>query len=237
MLQQESIYNLVPKAKIIPGKGASYHSKYPPTIAPTASTFILGNSSFPGIANCHGDYKLPRGAHPIIRESATFGRPLGNYSPNSKNFHKKGETHKVLPPPEKLHCLYEIKKPPIPTVSDTPIYGLKTGKNFIISNAVDNILMQPRKRFTSVEQPFHKYYGKVPKYIQKYKLNHENELNDLREMRRRHQEEEDAKQRLLTEMEVTELREGLKKKWEYYNNRYTGLTHKKFYDNLVLLRK
>ncbi len=30
-------------------------------------------------------------------------------------------------------------------------------------------------------------------------------------MRRRHQEDEDAKQRLLTEAEVSELREGLKK--------------------------
>ena len=71
--------------------------------------------------------------------------------------------------------------------------------------------MQPRKRNMSVEQPFHKYYRKVPWYIEKYKLNHENELNDLREMRRRHQEDEDAKQRLLTEAEVSELREGLKK--------------------------
>ena len=237
MLQQESIYNLLPKAKIIPGKGATYHSRYPPSIAPTASTFILGNSSFPGIANCQGDYKFPRGAHPIIRQSATFGLPLGGYSPNPKNFHKKGETHKIYPPTEKLHTLSEIKKPPIPTVNDTPIYGLKTEKNFIISNAVDNILMQPRKRNLSVDQPFHKYYGQVPKYIQKYKLNHENELNDLREMRRRHQEEEDAKQRLLTEAEVSQLREGLKKRWEFYNNRYTGLTHKKYYDNLVLLRK
>ena len=146
MLQQESIYNLVPKAKIIPEKGASYHSRYPPTIAPTASTFILGNSSFPGIANCNGGYKFPRGAHPIIRESATFGLPLGGYSPNPKNFHKKGETHKIYPPTEKLHTLSEIKKPPIPTINDTPIYGLKTEKNFIISNAVDNILMQPKKR-------------------------------------------------------------------------------------------
>jgi len=235
MFQQESIYNLVPKAKIIPGKGASYQSKYPPTIAPTASTFILGNSSYPGIANCSGEFKLPRGAHPIFRERATFGRPLGGYSPDPQNFHKKGETPIVYPPPEKLHTLYQIKKPPIPT--EPPIHGLKTQKNFIISNAVDNILMEPKKRNLSVDQPFHKYYGKVPTYLQKYKLIHENELNDLKEMRRKHQEEEDAKQRLLTESEVSQLREGLKKKWEYYNHRYTGLTHKKYYDNLVLLRK
>ena len=235
MFQQESIYNLVPKAKIIPGKDATYHSKYPPNIAPTASTFILGNSSYPGIANCSGEFKLPRGAHQIFKERATFGRPLGGYSPDPHNFHKKGESPIVYPPPEKLHTLYQIKKPPIPT--EPPIHGLKTEKNFIISNAVDNILMEPKKRNLSVDQPFHKYYGKVPTYLKKYRLVHENELKDLREMRRKHQEEEDAKQRLLTESEVSQLREGLKKKWEYYNQRYTGLTHKKFYDNLVLLRK
>ena len=237
MLQQESIYNLVQKAKVIPGKAASYTSKYPPTIAPTASTFILGNSSFPGVANCSGEYKFPRGAHPIYRSSATFGLPEGGYSPDPHNFHKKGETHKIYPPTEKLHTLSEIKKPPVPLVSEPPIFGLKTEKNFIIANAVDNILMQPKVRAPSVDQPFHKSYGKVPNYIKKYKLNHENELNDIKEMRRRHQEEEDAKQRLLTEAEVAELREGLKKKWEMYNHRYTGLTHKKMYDNLVLLRK
>ena len=193
MYQQESIYNLVPKAKIIPGKGASYQSKYPPTIAPTASTFILGNSSFPNVANYSGDYKFPRGGHPIFRKSATFGLPIGGYCPDPHNFHKKGETHKIYPPPEKLHTLYKIKKPPIPT--EPPIHGLKTEKNFIISNAVDNILMQPKKRNLSVDQPFHKYYGEVPNYIKKYKLVHENELNDLNEMRKTHPEEEDAKQR------------------------------------------
>ena len=237
MLQQESIYNLVPKMKIVPGKGVSYQSKHPPNLPPTASTFIPGNTSFPYVLNMSGNDSLPRGAHPLIRKSATFGLPLGSYSPNAHNFHKKGETHKIIPPPEKLHQLSKIKKPPIPTVKDTPICGLKTDKNFIISNAVDNILMQPRKRNLSIELPYHKYYGKVPDYIKKYRLNHENELNDIKEMRRRHQEEEDAKQRLLTESEISTLREGLKKKWEFYNHKYAGLTHKKVYDNLVLLRK
>ena len=237
MLQEESIYNLVSKMKIVPGKGASYRSRYPPDIAPTASTFILQNSSFPGVANMSGEYKFPRGAHPILRNSATFGLPLGGYSPDPLNFHKKGETHKIYPPTEKLHTYSDIKKPAVPTVNDAPIFGLKTEKNFIIANAVENILMPPKKRNFSIDKPFHKYYGKVPDYIKKYRLSHENELNDIREMRRKHQEEEDAKQRLLTEAEVSMLREGLKKKWEYYNNKYTGLTHKKVYDNLVLLRK
>jgi hypothetical protein len=81
MLQEESIYNLVPKMKIIPGKGVSYRSRYPPDIAPTASTFILQNSSFPGVANMSGEYKFPRGAHPILRNSATFGLPQGGTHP------------------------------------------------------------------------------------------------------------------------------------------------------------
>ena len=237
MLQQESIYNLIPKMKITPGKGASYHSRYPPDMAPTASTFILKNSSFPGVANMSGEYKFPRGAHPILRKSGTFGLPLGAYSPDPHNFHKKGENHKIYPPTEKLHTLSTKKKPPIPSVNDAPILGLKTEKNFIIANAVDNILMKPKKRNFSIENPFHKFYGKVPDYIKKYRLNHDNELKEIKEIKRKHQEEEDAKQRLLTEAEVSMLREGLKKKWEFYNRKYAGLTHKKVYDNIVLLRK
>ena len=235
MYQQESIYSLVPKGKIIPGKGASYHSRYPSNTFPTASTFIPSNSSFPGTVNCNGDISLPRGAHPLLRNSGTFGLPEGSYSPDPKKFHKKGETGKIYPPCEPLRSKNEIRKPKIPALTDVPIYGLKTEKNFIISNAVDNILMIPRKRNVSVEKPFHKYYGKVPDYIKKYRLNHENELNDIKEMRRKHQEEEDAKQRLLTEAEVSALREGLKKKWEYYNHKYAGLTHKKVYESKLYL--
>ena len=168
MYQQESIYNLVPKGKIIPGKGASYHSRYPPNTYPTASTFLPSNTSFPGTVNCNGDISLPRGAHPLLRNSGTFGLPEGSYSPDPKKFHKKGETGKIYPPCEPLRSKNEIKKPKIPALTDAPIYGLKTEKNFIISNAVDNILMIPRKKNVSVEKPFHKYYGKVPDYIKKF---------------------------------------------------------------------
>ena len=57
------------------------------------------------MANCSGEFKLPRRAHQIFKERATFGRPLGGYSPDPHNFHKKGETPIVYPPPEKLHTL------------------------------------------------------------------------------------------------------------------------------------
>ena len=239
MLQEESIYNLVPKMKICPGKGASYRSRYPPDIAPTASTFILRNSSFPNVANMSGDYKLPRGAHPILRNSATFGLPLGAYAADPNNFHKKGETHKIYPPTEKLHTLSLTKKPPIPTVNDTPIFGLKTEKNFIIANAVDNILMKPKinRSASQDDKFFHKYYGKIPDYIKKFKIEKEIELNNIKEANKRKQEEEDAKQRLLSKEEVQNLREGLKKKWEIFNIKYGKISHKRVFDNIVLLKK
>ena len=238
MLQQESIYNILPKSKIIPNTGISYKSKHPHYIPPTASTFKLQTSSYPNVLNLNGEYNLPRGAHPLNQQYATFGLPEGSYAADPNNYHKKGETFKILPPLEKLHQKDEIKKPLIPNKNDYPIYGLKSDKNFIIANAVDNILMKPKKlRSGSQDMIFHKYYGKVPYYIKKYRMEHETELNNIKEEKKRKQEEEDAKQRLLSLNEVSDLREGLKKKWEMYNFKYGKLTHKKVFDNLVLLRK
>jgi hypothetical protein len=238
MLQQESIYNILPKSKIIPNTGISYKSKHPHYIPPTASTFKLQTSSYPNVLNLNGEYNLPRGAHPLNQQYATFGLPEGSYAADPNNYHKKGETFKILPPLEKLHQNDEIKKPSIPNKNDYPIYGLKSDKNFIIANAVDNILMKPKKlRSGSQDMIFHKYYGKVPYYIKKYRMEHETELNNIKEEKKRKQEEEDAKQRLLSLNEVSDLREGLKKKWEMYNFKYGKLTHKKVFDNLVLLRK
>lgn len=238
MLQQESIYNLVPKEKIIPGKDPLYHSQYPFWIAPTASTFNLNNTSYPNTANFDGNFSFPRGAHPIWQEHATFGLPEGGYKADPLNYHKKGDTGKILPPLEKIKGFNEIRRPPVPTIKDKPIMGLKTDKNYIVANVVDNILMQPKKL---KEEPTgiykHNAYGRVPTYIKNLRKQVQDEYNNIREMQRRVKEEEDKKQKILTEEELTTLREGLKKKWELYNQRYARLTHKKMFDNLVLLRK
>ena len=238
MLQQESIYNLIPQKKIIPNKSAIYISHYPNDIAPTASTFILNGSSLPGISNCNGDYKLPLGAHQTLRKSATFGLPLGAYAPDPKNYHKKGQNFKILPPLHKLHSECKIKKPPIPSINDRPIQGLKSNKNYILSNAIDNILMKPRKlRNNSCEDIHHKFYGKIPDYITRFRLEKEKEINNQNELSRKMKEEEEAKRKILSKEEVEQLREGLTKKWQAYNFRYANITHKKLFDNLVLLRK
>ncbi len=238
MYQQESIYNIVPKEKILPGTTTRYHSKYPHWLAPTASTFILNNTSYPNVANMNGDVVFPRGAHPIRENWATFGLPLGSYKQDPEHFYRKGHQYKTLPPPERIRSASEIKKPPVPTVADKPIMGLKTNKNFITANAIDNILMAPRKmNKTEVNWFKKKDYGKVPNYIHKLRQDVENEYLSIREMQRRNEEEDAKRRKVLSEDEIKTLREGLMKKLEQLKLLYGTITHKKKFDTLVLLRK
>ena len=221
MYQQESIYNLIPKEKILPGKTTRYHSKFPYWLAPTASTFILNNTSYPNVANMNGDVIFPRGAHPIRENWATMGLPLGGYKQDPQHFYKKGHQYKTLPPPEKLRSISEVKKPAVPTIADKPIMGLKSNKNYITSNAIDNILMPTR----------------VPPYLTKLKQKVKEEYVSIREMQRRNEEEDAKRKKVLTEEEIKILREGLLKKLEQLKFSYGQIAHKKKYDTLVLLRK
>ena len=93
MYQEESIYNLVEKEKIKPEKEKCYTSRYPPNLHPTASTFGLKTTSFPNICNLNGDYSLPRAAHRLIGDYATFGKPNGTNKKDPMSFTKKGHQY------------------------------------------------------------------------------------------------------------------------------------------------
>lgn len=54
------------------------------------------------------------------------------------------------------------KKPPVPTVNDKPVQGLRSGKNFIISNAIENILSTSKQPHQETEWTKKKDYGKTP---------------------------------------------------------------------------
>jgi len=49
--------------------------------------------------------------------------------------------------------------------------GLKSNKNFIVSNAVENILAPPKTIPTKSRYRNKKDYGKVPQYLKKIKEN------------------------------------------------------------------
>lgn len=72
--------------------------------------------------------------------------------------------------------------------------GLKSDKNYITANAVDVILMQPKKKVVEeVDYLTKRNYGQVPKYISKLKDHVENEYKSIREMHLRSKEEESKK--------------------------------------------
>ena len=141
MHQQESIYELIPRPKIIPPKEPLYHSIFPSSLPPTGSTFNLLGSSFPNVSNLGGLDSLPVGGHPLRASYSTFGRPEGGYRPDPLNFIKK--SHIYRQPIKILHRnMSEVRKPPVPSMRDKPIMGLSSCKNYIIENAVDAILQE-----------------------------------------------------------------------------------------------
>ena len=77
----------------------------------------------------------------------------------------------------------------------------------------------------------------MPKYILKFREDKQIEYDKEKELSKRLKDEEAAKKKILSKEEVEQLREGLTKKWQEYNHRYGNITHKKLFDNLVLLRK
>ena len=50
-----------------------------------------------------------------------------------------------LPVPKNFNYDCQHKKPPVPYVNEKPVQGLSSGKNFIITNAIENILSIPKK--------------------------------------------------------------------------------------------
>jgi hypothetical protein len=116
--------------------------------------------------------------------------------------------------------------------------GLKSDKNYITANAVDVILMQPKKKLK--EDPNYltkKTYGKIPAYLSELKCKVESEYKTIREMQLKNEEEELAKKRQLENDELDTLREGLRKKLEQLKIHYGELSHKKVFDTLVAKRR
>lgn len=104
----------------------------------------------------------------------------------------------ILKIAEKLRSTSEIRKPPIPTLLDKPIMGLKSDKNYVTANAVDVILMQPKRKRTEEKNYLtKKNYGLVPNYLSTLRQNVENEYRSIREMQIRTKEEESKRKYII----------------------------------------
>jgi len=234
----ESIYNLIPKEEIPPEKVPRYKSKYPPTIPPTYSTLCHKTTSRPGITNPHGEFSIMGGTHSHRALSATFGLLKGSAKQSPASYTKKGSGPFLRALSKKCHYINEDRRPAIPDKADKPIMGLVSEKNYIIANAVENILAAPKK---IQEEKFNyltiKNYGKVPKYIEKIKKEIDDEYQIVKDL---HIQEEDEKMKekyLMPDDERRDLIAALKKKWEIVHHEYKEIGHITKMDTIGLRRK
>ena len=80
--------------------------------------------------------------------------------------------------------------------------GLSSDKNFIVANAVENILAAPKIPPAKTKQYIKKKdYGLKPKYLETIKQDIEKEYEMVREMRGKEEEEKDKERFLLPDEE------------------------------------
>jgi len=211
---EESIFNLVPEKQVPRPKPPMYRSVDAPK---PLGTFGANN-----------------GKHSV------FGKPVGSYRNNPSNFVK------CLSGSQKVNALNQVKKnspdklkntrrraaqngnagkEPVPNSDDKPIMGLVTEKNFIVSNAVEVILANPRK--TNQEGPHFmqgENYGKVPQYLGRIREQIGAEYEAIREIMQS-QKQADATTRAMTDEERVSMLGALKAKWESLNHEYQQQAH------------
>eukprot|EP00828_Plagiopyla_frontata_P043008 TRINITY_DN6595_c0_g1_i2.p1 TRINITY_DN6595_c0_g1~~TRINITY_DN6595_c0_g1_i2.p1 ORF type:complete len:263 (+),score=36.99 TRINITY_DN6595_c0_g1_i2:101-790(+) len=143
----------------------------------------------------------------------------------------------VLPEPNRFNRSCERKREPVPKHQEKPIMGLQTNKNFIVSNAVENILAPAKVQKEDVRYVEKKDFGKVPQYLNTIKSNIQNEYDMIQNMHISEANEMEKQRYSLPPEEIQALRDGLKKKWEVVNKVYQEITHKKKVDTIGLKRK
>lgn len=224
--QEESVYNLIPRPAEQVVKPPMYRSKHDAALPPSCSTFGLqGTTKL--TANENGGEEKVFGKS-TGKPAATFGKEvLGSIDPTQ--YLKSGAKSKMAAPPEdkQYHRTVVLPtKPSVPKKAEKPVMGLTTEKNFVVANAVENILAVPRRPVKDDPLPTQsKTFGKVPKYLNKIKRDVENEREYIRQMNNQQSSGHDNdRMRMMTEEEKNEIISGLKKKWEDTHKQYQSLT-------------
>lgn len=206
---EENIFNLVPQKPPTPPKPPMYQSK-------TADKPL---SSFGHQSGKHSNFGKPTGSYKTKPQDYMRSFQKSHKVDTLKTL-KKASPEKVLLKPENSR-----RHPPVPSRDDKPIMGLVTNKNFIVANAVEVILAQPRKLN---QEPAHfmtnEGYGEVPKYLGEIKQAINDEYSAIKEIMAA-QEEASQATREMTQEERTALINGLKAKWEANNHEYQQQAH------------
>eukprot|EP00794_Sanderia_malayensis_P003882 gene3882-4426_t len=212
--EEESIYNLIPKVTEKPPKPAMHVSKF----SSPAKKELNANKN---ASKTMGPAKVP------LNDPSRFMR--------------KHEKEPKLP--DKTAFSYsdsDRRKVPVPSHAEKPVMGLKSNKNFITTNAVENIMSIPKKAAVNYADTRNgsthaldpsglapkyvrkKDYGKTPSYLTKRKEEVEQAQREydeyVKESFRRGAMES------LSDEERHSIIQGLKKNWEEIHHLYQGLS-------------
>eukprot|EP00760_Papus_ankaliazontas_P002621 PhM_4_TR11189/c0_g1_i1/m.13803 len=174
----ESVYDLIPTVQPEAQKPPLYRSKHDPTLLPSYSTLGLKNTN-KLIRNTDGALKeqqvstgLAGASHTMRKPQSTMGAPLGNTAADPKKFLKRatGQPH-LEPIPHQFSRTAPLpRKPEVPHKDERPIMGLRSDKNYVVANSVENIVSVPKKKAVEPIRAVDRGdYGKVPGYLTKVK--------------------------------------------------------------------
>eukprot|EP01017_Pseudomicrothorax_dubius_P051479 TRINITY_DN9918_c0_g1_i1.p1 TRINITY_DN9918_c0_g1~~TRINITY_DN9918_c0_g1_i1.p1 ORF type:complete len:278 (-),score=56.87 TRINITY_DN9918_c0_g1_i1:136-969(-) len=237
-------YNLIKKEPEPKVKPPLYHSKFDPLIPPTGSTLGLKTTPVPGVYNLSGSMVLDSSVR-LRAEASTFGRPKDSFVETSP----KPKTKKSLSPGSRMRAslspttiksmkMRDSIKPPVPKRDEVPIMGLRSSKDFILSNAVDVILASPvKKQDKDVDWLKRDDYGKVPTYLTQVKEHLKEEYEQVRRQQLEEQEQRQSQIRKLTDEEVEELRRSLQAKLEDVTRKYQRRSYLTTFDTLSMLKR
>eukprot|EP00741_Cyanophora_paradoxa_P013372 tig00020684_g12913.t1 len=228
----ETIYGLIPTAVQVPVPDPRYRSRHSPTSAPSASTFGMHTTTRTTVTNLSGDPSPFRsrgiGHHQFDAATATFGR-AGPLSASPTEFLTK--TNRSLPPASRFEYPDSTaRRSPVPSRAEKPIMGLKSGRNFITTNIVENILSVPKRPTSRIRSRIDYLrkadYGRVPSYLQHVKETLASEAGYVRAVEEYRRAEAEGAGRVapLPGKEKAAMLEGLKKKWDELNKEYQMLT-------------
>lgn len=236
IMSSENIKNWCKDPIVPPPQPPRHISKFDPKYPPLGSTFgCRGTTKVPGADL--GDELIPNDK----KDFSSFG-PQNSAKPNPKNFLKgtgRMEKTKSSDVAKFVRPSLTKRKPAVPSRDDRPVMGLTTSKNFIVANAVENILAVPKQVETSevnfMDKPD---YGKVPEYLQQVKATIAEEERLLKEYLSEQKESEEEKTlRVLAADEREDLIYKLKLKWDDVNKKYQNMAHLMYIDTMTKQRR
>lgn len=210
--QEESIYNLIPKTPEKPPRAERHQSKFHSTVKDEQKHNKKENKTM-------GPAKVPLN--------------------DPESFLKKRSKLPQLPDKKEFEYPTE-RRPPVPRHTEKPLMGVKSNKNFINTNAVENILSVPKKPAANFADtrigsthPLEpsgltpkyvnkKEYGKTPVYLKKRK-----EEVELAQQAYDEYVQDSLKRgamKCLSEAERQNIMAGLKSNWEEIHHQYQGLS-------------